>query len=133
MDFEVTDTMAAELNCFVLAMFDRGLTPWLDLHHDRQTKIFEIRNFEFERDGVFAHGKFTELGKYFRDSNRSSGVSISTPVARWNNKPVNAAFDVTISKQDAEGAESIPTTVENMAVMGAVLIDGRLSAIQPYK
>ena len=67
-------------------------------------KSSRLENFEFERDGVFAHGKFTELGKYFRDSNRISGVSISTPVARWNNKPVNAAFDVTISKQDAEGA-----------------------------
>jgi hypothetical protein len=91
--------MAEKLNAFVISIPDQ---PWLDLAHDGRTRIFDISHFEFEPDaGIFAVGKFTELGRALYDAGRVSGVSIAAPVAIWNRRPICAAFDFEISEEDA--------------------------------
>ena len=96
-------------------------------------KVFEISHFEFEPAvGVYAYGEYTELGKQLRDAHRICGVSITTQVAPWNNKPVNAAFDVEIPVEATAHLEKVLSTAENLANMGGVLIDGIESAIRQY-
>ena len=134
MDFVVTARTAELLNAFALTCFNNGHPPKLDLQHDRKTKLFEIGHFEFEPEvGVWAIGEFTPLGRRLRDQGRISGVSISTMLAPCNNnQPVNLAFEV--KSFDANGAhfQRARATVENLSIMGAILIDDAKSALQPY-
>jgi hypothetical protein len=132
LDFVVTAETAVLLNGYASRMRDQGGVPWLDLQHDKQTAVFWITDFSFSRDGVYANGRFTDLGKQLRNAGRISGVSISTPVVSWDSKPLAASCVAQIPKEDTARLEKQPMTVENLSDMGAILIDGGYSAIQPY-
>ena len=130
LQFDVSDRIAEMLNRFAVSIFDAGGQPFLDLEHRAGARTFDISKFEFEPDGVFAHGRYTPLGRVLHNAGRISGVSIASFVTASNNKPVFVAIECEISEEDAQRAPLAPMTLENQANMGGVLIDGRRSAIQ---
>jgi hypothetical protein len=136
MDFEVTERTAALLNVYASLCFKDGCPPWLDLLHDYKTRCFEITHFKFEPEaGVYACGSYTTRGKRLRDQGRICGVSISTMICGANNdQPANLAFGQVKSSgaDDTRHLERVRATPETLAVMGAVLIDGVTSALQPF-
>jgi hypothetical protein len=130
-EFEVTDRTEALLNAMICSLSE---TPWLDLRHDRATRIFDVSHFRLNGSGLFVYGKLTALGKHFRDSGRISAISVTIHVLAVPGKPVVAlgGFEFVTPPARTRSADQATTTpAANLAIMGGVLLDGEQSALQP--
>src|SRR5262249_41940992 len=131
MEFVVNEETAVLLNNFALSIFEHGEQPWLDCCHLGKDKMFNVSYFEFVKgEGVFCHGTFTPLGLFFYDAGRISGISITTSVVKDNGKLYDAMLTREISAEEVP-PEGSPKKRHDVSLMGAVLIDGRKSAIEP--